>query len=99
MQQKTTNVKFFEAVFGRLCNTPISITVTKQDSKCQIYENTTNPYLDEDTTPYLTDAQWADMGMRSDTQIAPVTRAATSRVTKKQAQIEHGEPNIDVVRV
>ena len=80
-KQKTITITPFEAHFGRKCNTPISNITSKSDSKNLNYNAIINYYLDEDTIPgrsYLTDEEWADTALCSDTEIERVICAAST---------------------
>ena len=93
-KQKTITTTPFEAHFGRKCNTPISNITTKSDSKNLNYNAIINYYLDEDTIPgrsYLTDEQWADTALCSDTEIERVICAASTRARTEQEKRNDGE--------
>ena len=93
-KQKTITTTPFEAHFGRKCNTPISNITTKSDSKNLNYNAIINYYLDEDTIPgrsYLTDEQWADTALCSDTEIERVICAASTRARTEQEKRKDGE--------
>ena len=93
-KQKTITTTPFEAHFGRKCNTPISNNTTKSDSKNLNYNAIINYYLDEDTIPgrsYLTDEQWADTALCSDTEIERVICAASTRARTEQEKRNDGE--------
>ena len=93
-KQKTITTTPFEAHFGRKCNTPISNITTKSDSKNLNYTAIINYYLDEDTIPgrsYLTDEQWADTALCSDTEIERVICAASTRARTEQEKKNDGE--------
>ena len=80
-KQKTINTTPFEAHFGRKCNTSISKITTKPNSKNLNYNAKLNYYLDEDTIPgrsYLSEEQWADTALCSDTEIERVMCAASA---------------------
>ena len=81
-KQKTIDITPFEAHLGRKCNTPISNITTKSNSKNLNYNAIITHYLDEDTIPgrsYLSEEQWADTALCSDTEIERVICAASSR--------------------
>ena len=93
-KQKTLNITPFEAHFGRKCNTPISNITTKPNNKNLNYNAIINYYLDEDTIPgrsYLTEEQWADTALCSDTEIERVICAASSRARLEQEKRKDGE--------
>ena len=93
-KQKKINITPFEAHFGRRCNTPISNITTKFDSKNLNYNAIINYYLDEDTIPgrsYLTEEQWADTALCSDTEIERVICAATTLARNEQEKRNDGE--------
>ena len=93
-KQKTINITPFEAHFGRKCNTPISNITTKSDSKNLNYNAIINYYLDEDTIPgrsYLTEEQWADTALCSDTEIERVICAASTLARTEQEKRNDGE--------
>ena len=93
-KQKTINITPFEAHFGRKCNTPISNITTKSDSKNLNYNAIINYYLDEDTIPgrsYLTEEQWADTALCSDTEIGRVICAASILARTQQEKRNDGE--------
>ena len=93
-KQKTLNITPFEAHFGRKCNTPISNITTKPNNKNLNYNAIINYYLDEDTIPgrsYLTEEQWADTALCSDTEIEKVICAASSRARLEQEKRKDGE--------
>ena len=53
--------------------------------------------LDEDTIPgrsYLTEEQWADTALCSDTEIEKVICAANARANKEQDKMKDGEPRL-----
>ena len=93
-KQKTITITPFEAHFDRKCNTPISNITTKSDSKNLNYNAIINYYLDEDTIPgrsYLTDEQWVDTALCSDTEIERVICAASTRARTEQEKRNDGE--------
>ena len=93
-KQKTITTTPFEAHFGRKCNTPISNITTKSDSKNLNYNAIINYYLDEDTIPgrsYLTDEQWADTALCSDTEIERIICAASTLARTEQEKRNDGE--------
>ena len=93
-KQKTINTTPFEAHFGRKCNTPISNITTKPNSKNLNYNAILNYYLDEDTTPgrsYLSEEQWADTALCSDTEIEHVMCAASALARAEQEKRKDGE--------
>ena len=93
-KQKTINIAPFEAHFGRNCNTPISNFTIKSDSKNLNYNAIINYYLDEDTIPgrsYLTEEQWADTALCSDTEIERVICAASTLTRTEQEKRNDGE--------
>ena len=54
-------------------------------------------YLDEDTIPgraYLTEEQWADTALYSDTEIEKVICAANVRARKEEQKMEDGEQRL-----
>ena len=72
----------------------MSIITTKSDSKNLNYNAIINYYLDEDTIPgrsYLTDEQWADTALCSDTEIERVICAASTRSKTEQEKRNDGE--------
>ena len=78
-KQKTIDITPFEAHFGRKCNTPISNITTKSNSKNLNYNAIINHYIDEDTIPgrsYLSEEQWLNTALCSDTEIERVICAA-----------------------
>ena len=93
-KQKTINITPFEAHFDRKCNTPISNITTKSDSKNLNYNAIINYYLDEDAIPgrsYLTEEQWADPALCSDTEIERVICAASTLARTEQEKRNDGE--------
>ena len=93
-KQKTITITPVEALFGRKCNTPISNITTKSDSKNLNYNAIINYYLDEDTIPgrsYLTEEQWADTALCSDTESERVICAASNRARTEQEKRNDGE--------
>ena len=96
-KQKTINTTPFEAHFGRICNTPISNITTKFNSKNLNYNAIIKYYLDEDTIPgrsYLSEEQWADTALCSDTEIERVICAANSRARAEQEKRNDGEQRL-----
>ena len=86
-KQKTIDITPFEAHFGRKRNTPISNITTKPNNKNLIYNKTIKHYLDEDKIPghsYLTEEQWADTALCSDTEIEKIICAANARAKKEE---------------
>ena len=93
-KQKTINTTPFEAHFRRKCNTPISNITTKPNSKNLNYNAILNYYLDEDTIPgrsYLSEEQWADTALCSDTEIERVVCAASALARAEQEKRKDGE--------
>ena len=93
-KQKTITITPFEAHFGKKCNTPISNITTKSDSKNLNYNAIINYSLDEDTIPgrsYLTEEQWADTALCSDTEIERIICAASTRARTEQEKRNDGE--------
>ena len=93
-KQKTINTTTFEAHFGRKCSTPISNITTKPNSKNLNYNAILNYYLDEDTNPgrsYLSEEQWADTALCSDTEIERVMCAAGALARAEQEKRKDGE--------
>ena len=93
-KQKTINTTQFEAHFGRKSNTPISNITTKPNSKNLNYNAILNDYLDEDTIPgrsYLSEEQWADTALCSDTEIERVMCAASALARAEQEKRKDGE--------
>ena len=96
-KQKTINITPFEAHFGRKCNTPRSNITTKSDSKNLNYNAIINYYLDKDTIPgrsYLTEEQWADTALCSDTEIERVICAASTLARTEQEKRNDGEERL-----
>ena len=96
-KQKTINTTPFEAHFGRKCNTPISIITTKSNSKNLKYNARIKYYLDEVTIPgrsYLSEEQWEDKALCSDTEIERVIFAASSRARAEQEKRNDGEQRL-----
>ena len=96
-QQKTINTTPFEAHFGRKCNTPISNVTTKSNKKNLNYYAIIKYYLDEDTIPgrsYLSEEQWADTALCSDTEIERVICAASLRARAEQEKRNDGEQRL-----
>ena len=96
-KQKTINTTPFEAHFGRICNTPILNITTKSDSENLNYNAIIEYYLDEDTIPgqsYLSEEQWADTALCSDTEIECVICAASSRARAEQEKRNDGEKRL-----
>ena len=92
-KQKTINTTPFEAHFGSKYNTPISNITTKSKGKNLNYNAIIKYYLDEDTIPvrsYLSEEQWADTALCSDTEIEHVICAASSRVRAEQEKRNDG---------
>ena len=88
------DITLFEAHFGRNLNTPISIITTKPNNKKLNYNKVIKTYLDEDTIAgqsYLTEDQWADTALFSDTEIEKVICAANARAKKEQEKMKDGE--------
>ena len=95
--QKTINITPFEAHFGRKCNTPISRITTKSNSKNLNYNAIIKYYLDEDTIPgrsYLSEEQWADTALCSDTEIERVICAASAKARAEQDKRNDGEQRL-----
>ena len=93
-KQKTINITPFEAHIGRKCNTPISNITTKSDSKNLNYNAIINYYLGEDTIQgrsYLTEEQWADTALCSDTEIERVISAASTLARTELEKRNDGE--------
>ena len=93
-KQKTINTTPFEAHFGRKCNTPISNITAKPYSKNLNYNAILNYYLDEDTIlgrSYLSEEQWADTALCSDTKIERVMGAASALARAEQEKQKDGE--------
>ena len=93
-KQKTIKTTPIEAHFGRKCNTPISNITTKTNSKNLNYNAILNYYLDEDTIPgrsYLSEEQWADTALCSDTEIERVMCAASALARAEQEKRKDGE--------
>ena len=70
-RQKTTQIRPFEAHFGRPANTPLLNISTTPSSLNLTYEKIINHYLDADTVPadeFLDAAEWVNPN-RSDTEI------------------------------
>ena len=96
-KRKTINTTLFEAHFGRKCNTPISIITTKSNSRNLNYNAIIKYYLDEDTIlgrSYLSEEQWADTALCSDTKIERVICAASSRARAEQEKRNDGEQRL-----
>ena len=94
---KTIDITPFGAHFGRKCNTPISNITTNSNSKNLNYNAIIKHCLDEDTIPgrsYLSEEQWADTALCSDTEIERVICAASSR-----ARLEEQKGNDDEQRL
>ena len=91
-KQKTIITTPFEAHFGRKCNTPISNITTKPNRKN--YNAILNYYLDEKTIPgrsYMSEEQWADTALCSDTEIERVMCAASALARAEQEKRKDGE--------
>ena len=96
-KQKTINTTPFEAHFGRKCNTPISNITTKSNSKNLDYNAVIKYYLDEDTIQgrsYLSEEQWADTALCSDTEIERVICGGSSRARADQEKRNDGEQRL-----
>ena len=96
-KQKTIDTTPFEAHFGRTCNTPIANITLKLINDNLNYKKIFQHYLDEDTIPgrsYLTEAQWTDMALCSDTEIEKVICAANNRAQKEQEKMKDGESRL-----
>ena len=90
-KRKTIDITPFEAQFDRKCNTSISNITTKPNTKNLNYNKIIKHYLVEDTIPgrsYLTEEQWADTALCSDTEIEKVICAANARARKKEEKIK-----------
>ena len=97
LKQKTIGTTPFEAHFGIKCNTPISNITTKSNNKNLNYNKIIKHYLDKDTIPgrsYLTEEQWADTALCSDTEIEKVICAANSRAQKDQDKMKENESRL-----
>ena len=95
--QKTIDITPIEAHFSRKCNTPISNITTKPYNKNQNNNKIINYYLDEDTIPgrsYLTEEQWTDTALCSDTEIENVFCAANSRARKEEEKMKDGKQRL-----
>ena len=96
-KQKPINTTPFEKHFGRKCNTPISNITTKSNSKNLNFNAKIKYYLYEDTIPrrsYLSEEQWADMALCSDTEIERVNCAGSSRARAEQQRRNDGEQRL-----
>ena len=93
-KHKTIYITSFETHFGRKCNTPISNITTKSNIKNLNYNAIIKYYLDEDTIPgrsYLSEEQWADTALCSDTEIERVICAASAKARAEQDKRNDGE--------
>ena len=96
-KQKTINTTPFETHFGWKCNTPISNITTASNSKNLNYNTIIKNYLDKDTIPvrsYLSEEQWADTALCSDTKIKRVICAASSKARAGQEKRNDGEQRL-----
>ena len=96
-KQKTIDITPFEAHFGRKRNTTISSITTKPNNKNLNYNKIIKHYLDEDTIPgraYLTEEQWADTAICSDTEIEKAICAANARARKEEQKMKDGEQRL-----
>ena len=87
----------FEAHFSRKCNTPISNITTKPNDKNLKHNKIIKHYSDEDTITgrsYLTEEQWADTALCSDTEIEKVICAASARAQKEEDKMKDGEQRL-----
>ena len=86
-KRKTIDITLFEADFGGKSNTSISNITTKSNKKNLNYNKIIKHYLDEDTIPgrsYLTEEQWADTALCSNTEIEKAIYASNSRAHEEQ---------------
>ena len=96
-KQKTIGITPFEAQFGRKYNTPISNIATKPNNNNLNYNKIIKRYFDEDKIPgrsYLTEGQWADTALCSDTEIEKVICAANARAKKEEDKTKDGEQRL-----
>ena len=96
-KQETIDITPFEAHFGRKCNTPISNITTKPNNKNLNYNKIIEHYLDEDTIPgpsYLTEEQWTDTALCSDTEIERVICDTNARARKEEEKMKDGEQRL-----
>ena len=74
-------------IIGRDLSNSLGLTIVQQQQ----------PENDEDTIPgrsYLTEEQWADTALCSDTEIEKVICAANARAKKEQEKMKVGEPRL-----
>ena len=91
-KQKIIDITPFEVQFGRKSNTTISNIIT--EPKNSNYNKIIKHYLDEDTVPgrsYLTEEQWSDTALCSDTETEKVICAANLRAKKEEDKMKDGE--------
>ena len=96
-KQKTINITPFEAQFGRKCDTPISNITTKSNSINLNYNAIIKYSLDEVTIPgrsYLSEEQWADTALCSDTEIERAICAASAKARAEQDKRNDGEQRL-----
>ena len=95
--KKQIDITPFEAHFGRKCNTPISNITAKPNNKNLNYNKIIKKYLVEYTKPgraYLTEEQWADTALCSDTEIEKVISTAYARARKEKQKVKDGEQQL-----
>ena len=96
-KQKKIDITPFEAHLGRKSKRPISNITTKPNNKNLNYNKIIKHYLHEVTIPgrsYLTEEQWADTALCSDTEIEKVICAANARANKKEDKMKDVEPQL-----
>ena len=96
-KQKTIDITPIGKNFGRKCNTPSSNITTKSDEKNLNYKKLIKHCLDENRTPgraYLTEEQWTDMALSSDTEIKKVICSANIRAHREQEKMKDGESRL-----